>query len=159
MKHLLVALILTMSTCEVNAQTAADSLFLTANTLASQDMTSRQKPYKQTKYWRRYKVSRAVGWSMFGVGVAGWIGCAYGNVFDYFTNAHYGDSNKKTWNALSATGLGLTVCSIPVLVYAYTNRSKAKKSVRVYPVCTNIKTDIPSGGNETVPAVGVCLNF
>ncbi len=159
MKYLLITIILFASSFEAKAQEAADCSLVTTTTCMTMDKTSQKKLYKQTPQWRKYKTLKAIGWSMFGVGIAGTVVCTYGNAFDAFTNANYNKGNKKTWSVLTGVGVGLTACSIPVLTFAYINRAAAKKSVRLSPACSSIIVDTPTGNKEVVPALGVCLDF
>lgn len=159
MRYLFIAIILFVSSFEAKAQEAADSSQVTTTTCMALDKASQKKLYKQTAYWRNYKTWRAIGWSMLGVGIAGAVGCSVGNSIDFFTNVNYKNSNNQVWSALTGVGIGLAVCSIPALTFAYMNRAAAKKSVQLSPTCSGICVDMPTGNKEVVPAVGVCLNF
>lgn len=111
--------------------------------------------YKQTKEWKRYKVYRAIGWSALGVGVpmtfvglglTGAIGAANG-----------GEVNGG-FAAMAVTGGLLTVASIPILINAYNDRSKAKRMALSF---STISTPSMSSGltYQHQPALSVSITF
>lgn len=159
MRYIFIAIILFISAFESKAQETVDSSLVVTTTCMTSDKAHLKKLYKQTPQWKKYKTLKAIGWSMFGVGVAGAVGCSYGNIFDAFTNVNYSKGNERTWSVLTGVGVGLVVCSIPVLTFAYANKSAAKKSVKLSPACSSIIADTPAGNKEFVPALGVCLDF
>ncbi len=124
------------------------------------DKAAMKKLYKQTKYWGRYKTLRAIGWSMFGVGTLGTAFCVVGGAIDlYFCHHEDYDREKRMWNTLICSGGVIMAGSIPVIVLAYKNRAKAKRSVRLAPACSCISVDMPTGHSEIVPAVGINVTF
>lgn len=159
MRYLFIALIMFASSFEAKALEKTDSSLVTTSACSNPDKASLKKLYKQTVYWKRYRIYKATGWSMLGVGLAGAVGCTFGAIIDGYTNANYKASNERTWSILIGTGLGLAVCSIPVLTLAYKNKANAKKSVRLSTGCSSICVEMPTGDREVVPSLGVCLNF
>ena len=58
--------------------------------------------------------------------------------------------------ALPCTGAALVVASVPMLVFAYKNKRKAKS---LSLTASSLSVDLPNGSRQAQPALGLCLHF
>lgn len=75
------------------------------------------KSYKRTAEWRRYKVLRAIGWPVLGLGIP--------TTFTGIICAVLQEESGGPTAAIISVGGVLLLSSIPLLVCAYHNRRKA----------------------------------
>ena len=117
-------------------------------------VTTNSNNMKYEKYWRKYKILKATGWTAFSLGAAGTIVCVIGKNTDKLLN--WSHDNNKGWNA----GIGISACvlasSVPMLFFAYKNKRKAKN---LSFTASSLSVDLPNGNRQTQPALGLCLNF
>lgn len=114
-----------------------------------------QPAYKQTVYWKRYKVLKATGWTAFSLGFATTLVGVFGGAIEETLSG----KEPAVWDALGYTGLGLVVASVPMLTFGYKNKQKAKKEVAFSLAASQLSVDLPSGGKQCRPAVGISVNF
>lgn len=95
------------------------------------------------KYWRKYKILKTTSWTAFSLGAAGTIVCVIGKNTDKLLNWNH--DNNKGWN----TGIGISACmlasSIPMLVFTYKNKQKAKSLLFT---ASNLSVDLPNGSRH-----------
>lgn len=73
-------------------------------------------------YWRRYKTSRTVGWTLAGVGGAATLFGVVGKLIDKSTNENYTSESSVHWNIVIFSGLGVTAASVPFFLSANSAR-------------------------------------
>lgn len=105
------------------------------------------------KAWRQHKVLKATAWSCCGLGVLSLAGSLLWATIDYNTNGK--QKNRNGESALAATGIVLTVGSIPLFCISHYKKKKSYSlSMRVEKVPTNLMD-----GLQYSNCVGICLNL
>lgn len=122
---------------------------------AVKDNTKLQEAYKQTPYWKRYKVLKGCAWGALGLGI-----CGTGVTgFIMVVHGSYSGSESSLYTALLITSLGVTASSIPLFIFANKNKIKAKRTVELSLNASHIYMSLPNGRQQVEPALGLCINF
>lgn len=105
------------------------------------------------KAWRQHKVLKATAWSCCGLGVMSLAGSLLWATIDYGSNGK--QKNRNGESALAATGIVLTVGSIPLFCISHYKKKKSYSlSMRVEKVPTYLMD-----GLQYSNCVGICLNL
>lgn len=79
--------------------------------------------YRLTPEWKKYKILKASAWTAFGVGGAMLTGGCIGDAIDNYEVGTNGI--KKRFRVVWCIGIGVTLSSIPLFIYAHKNKKKA----------------------------------
>lgn len=106
------------------------------------------------KAWRQHKVLKATAWSCCGLGVMSLAGSLLWATIDYGSNGK--QKNRNGESALAATGIVLTVGSIPLFCISH---YKKKKSYSLSLHVEQVPTKFMDVGLQYSNSVGLCLNL
>lgn len=113
--------------------------------------------YKQTAEWKRYKTFKAIGWTSVGVGGAMLIVGFIGDIIDNYERGC--KKEKIRFRVVWCMGTGIAAASVPLLTFAYINRHKAKKATALSLTASCLSVDLPTGGRQSQPMLGISINF
>lgn len=123
---------------------------------ATKDKKELKKAYKQTPYWKKYKVLKVCGWSAFGLGIGG----AATTLLVALGSYPNGNSNKDLdLKPVLYTSIGLAFSSIPLFILSQKNRMKAERAVELSLNTSHICMSLPNGRQQVNPALGLCIKF
>lgn len=119
--------------------------------------TDESKAYKNTKYWKRHKTFKALGWTFLGVGVPatalGFFLCVCSAMPDADLSDEQRADVERVGLYCMIPGATLAVASVPMFCLSKANKKKAKKEVSVGVARLATHDGIPSLGLQ------VALNF
>ena len=110
--------------------------------------------YKQIREWKKFKTLQVCGWTALGAGSAMVVVGSF--VFAFATEDKWDGDGVDPLIALPCTGAALVVASVPMLVFAYKHKRKAKS---LSFTASSLSVDLPNGSRQAQPALGLCLHF
>lgn len=111
--------------------------------------------YRQTPEWKRHKVLKACGWSTLGLGTTMMIVGFCGDVISNWDEPDYNPGFK----IMGYIGVGVTASSIPLFVFSYKNKKKAKQARSLSLNYSNIATPGTNGTMKNQPALAINIHF
>lgn len=118
------------------------------------EVSAAQFDYKKTPEWRKYKILRAVGWSVFGAGcVTTYIGLGLMEI-----NGIEGGNFEPSSIITLSTGVGAILGGLGVLSWAYKCRKKAKET-RLQVGMTQLASPEVGQRISCTPAISLALTF
>lgn len=97
------------------------------------------------------------GWTSVGVGGAILIVGFIGDFLDNYEKSC--DEEKIRFRVVWCMGAGIAAASVPLLTFAYINRHKAKKAAALSLTASRLSVDLPTGGRQSRPTLGISINF
>lgn len=83
-----------------------------------------------------------------------------GFIGDIIDNYERGCKKEKIrFRVVWCMGTGIAAASVPLLTFAYINRHKAKKATALSLTASRLSVDLPTGGRQSQPMLGISINF
>ena len=136
-------------------QTDSSSILQSSTSFEAQmEVSAAQFDYKKTPEWRKYKILRAIGWSLLGAGCVttyfgfGWL----------VTSAGIAGSVEAPHIITLSTGVGAILGGLGILSWAYNCRKKAKET-RFQVGITQLASPEVGQRISCTPGISLALTF
>lgn len=136
-------------------QTDSSSILQSSTSFEAQmEVSAAQFDYKKTPEWRKYKILRAIGWSVFGAGcVTTYLGLGM-----MMINGIEGGNYDPVSIITLSTGVGAILGGIGILSWAYNCRKKAKET-RFQVGITQLASPEVGQRISCTPGISLALTF